>query len=190
MFELLRPQIEEADRRMKQYLAASNGEFTSTQVILTVNGLKSATLFSTIRAALSLMNGTPEQVREGVINTVFAQHPEHYMLPPYQGVVETMGGIPTRSHVFVRQDVPDFVTTLIDESYPIRLIGAAELDDGTLFTYVLQQFKDTDDGMEANLRIWYPAACPSVYLEEHAEHYAVEFRNGCRMAAAAQDHQP
>ena len=65
----------------------------------------------------------------------------------------------------------------------------AELDDGTLFTYVLQQFKDTDDGMEANLRIWYPAACPPIYLEEHAEHYAVEFRNGLRMAAAAQGHQ-
>jgi hypothetical protein len=60
----------------------------------------------------------------------------------------------------------------------------------TFTTYVLQQFKDIEDGMEANLRIWCPAACPPIYLEEHAEHYAVEFRNGCRMAAAAQDHQP
>jgi hypothetical protein len=59
-------------------------------------------------------------------------------------------------------------------------------------TYVLQQFKDTDAGMEANMRIWYPAGCPPIYLEEHAEHYTIEFRNGCRLAAAtlARQRQP
>lgn len=189
MHELLRKQIEEGDRRMKQYVADSNGEFAMTQVILTAKGLKSTVFFSTVRAALAAVDGPPEQVQEYVMRNVFPMHPEHYTLPPYRGVVETMGGIPTRSRVLATQDVPAFITTLIDESYPIRLTGAAELDDGTLFTYVLQQFKDTDDGMEANLRIWYPAACPPIYLEEHAEHYTVEFRNGLRMAAAAQDHQ-
>jgi hypothetical protein len=188
MRDLLREQIEESDRRLKRYLADSHGEFAMTQVILRATGLKSADFFATVRAALAAVDGAPEQVQEYVIRNVFPMHPEHYTLPPYRGVVETMGGIPTRSRVIPTQDVPAFITQLIDESYPTRLTGAAELDDGTLFTYVLQQLKDTDDGMEANLRIWYPAACPPIYLEEHAEHYAVEFRNGLRMAAA-QGHQ-
>jgi len=190
MRELLSAQIEEADKRMKHYLADSNGEFTETQVILRAQGLKGSDLFSAIGASLAAVVGPPEQVREAAIETVFPMHPEHYALPPYRGAIETMGGIPTCSRVFLLEEAPAFVTAFLDESYPIRGIGAAELDDGTLFTYVLQQFKDIEDGMEANLRIWYPAACPPIYLEEHAEHYAVEFRNGCRMAAAAKNQQP
>lgn len=128
--------------------------------------------------------GTPQQRRDAALGMAFPCHPEHYALPPYVGVVETMGGIPTRSRVKVIDDAPEFVSRFVDESYPLRVTGAGELDDGAIFTYVLQQFKDTDTGMEANLRIWYPAACPPAYIEEHAQHYAVEFRNGCRFAAA------
>ncbi|MCQ9389583.1 hypothetical protein NQ038_13135 [Brevibacterium sp. 50QC2O2] len=64
------------------------------------------------------------------------------------------------------------------------MTGAATLEDGSVFTYVLQEYKDTDEGMNVSLRIWYPAAAPAAYTEEHAYHYAVEFRNGARLAAA------
>lgn len=36
--------------------------------------------------------------------------------------------------------------------------------------------------MEANLRIWYPAAAPAIYYEDHEKHYSVEFRNMMRLA--------
>ena len=58
-----------------------------------------------------------------------------------------------------------------------------------MHNYVLQQYKDTDDGMIADLRIWYPSAGASYYLKVHAEHYAVEFHNGIKMAAAARANQ-
>lgn len=184
MRELLGAQIDKADHAMKQYLADSGGEFTTTQVVLTAEGVTTAEFFPALAAVLSAFDDSPEQLRQTAINWAFPMHPEHYGLPPYRGVIETMGGVPTRSRVKVIDDAPDFVTTLADESYPVRMTGAGELDDGAVFTYVLQQFKDGDAGMEANLRIWYPVACPPVYLNEHAEHYTVEFRNGCRMAAA------
>src|SRR6516162_3334878 len=50
MRDLLAQQIEESDRRLKQYLADSHGEFAMTQVILRARGLKSADFFSTVRA--------------------------------------------------------------------------------------------------------------------------------------------
>jgi hypothetical protein len=185
MLNLLGKQIEQADHDLKRYLADSDGEFSQTQVILTAEGLTVADFIPTLRAALAAVDNSPLELRNAAIGFIFPAHPEHYALPPYHGVVETMGGIPTRSRVMVIQDAPDFVTQFVDESYPMRMTGAAELDDGTLFTYVLQQFKDTDTGMEANLRIWFPSACPPAYLEEHAEHYSIEFRNGFRVAAAA-----
>jgi hypothetical protein len=189
MLHLIGGQIEESDAKIKQYVAASNGQFSQTQVILSVKGLKADDLFSTLRAALVVNGGTDEQVRQASIDLLFPMHPEHYVVPIGGGVVETMGGLPTQTHPTPVQEAPDFVTQCVDTSYPIRLMGAGPLQDGTPFTYVLQQFKDTNDGMEANLRIWYPAACPPIYLEDHAKHYAVEFRNGCRMVAATRNQQ-
>ena len=187
MLDLLREQIEEADRRYRQYVAASDGKYTATRVILTVEGLSTATFLPTIGAMLAAAGESGNQRRQAAVDMAFPLHPEHYVMPPYRGVVETMGGIPTRTRVaaITPEDAPDFVTELVDESYPARLIGSGELEDGTPHSYVLQQFKDTPDGMEADLRIWYAAACPPAYIEEHAQHYAVEFRNGCRLAAAA-----
>lgn len=115
-------------------------------------------------------------------------HPEHYTLPAEGvGVVETMGGFPTLTRVSVlpKDETPDFISELVDPSYEFVNAGQGVLDDGTTIqSYVLQQFKDTDTGLEANLRIWYPAAAPASDIEEHLRHYTVEFRNGCRLAAA------
>jgi hypothetical protein len=184
MLDLLRGQIEEGDRRLKQYLAASKGEYTQTQVIVRGTNVTTEQMLANYRLVLGGVM-TPEKKREVAFNMAFPMHPEHYAIPPYTGIVETMGGIPTRSRVMRAEETPSFIAPFIDESYPMRLVGKAEIDDGTTYMYVLQQFKDTDAGLEANLRIWYPAACPPIYLEEHAEHYAVEFRNSLRIMAAA-----
>jgi len=129
MRELLNAQIEEADKNLKQYLAASNGEFRQTQVIVTAAGITMAAFFPTLRAALSAVDGSPEHLRQVAIDLLFPMHPEHYALPPYRGVVETMGGIPTRSRVMVVNEAPDFVTRYADESYLVRVVGAAELEE-------------------------------------------------------------
>lgn len=183
MLDLIGPQVAESERRAKQYADQSNGEFRGTQVNVQVQGLSSAELFSTLRASAAANNGTPEQVKKTALEMIFPMQPEHYALAG--GVIEPMGGLPTLTKPVPMPDAPQFVKDLLDKSYPIRVTGQGPLPDGTPFTYMLQQFRDTPAGMEAELHIWYPAACPPEYLEEHAEHYAVEFRNACRMARKA-----
>ncbi|MBU9765106.1 hypothetical protein FR943_14795 [Mycobacterium sp. TNTM28] len=189
MIDLLQAQIDEADSKLTQYLAESDGKYTGTRVVLTVEGLKIEQFIPVLRSILGAAAADDDEGRrKASIDFLFPTHPEHYSLPiKGVGVIETMGGIPTRSFPAFAppEEVPDFVSALIDKSYDISMTGKAGLEDGTIFTYVLQEYKDTLAGMEVSLRIWYPAACPPEYVKEHSEHYAVEFRNGCRMAAAA-----
>ncbi|MDN5721397.1 MAG: hypothetical protein ACTH0D_12000 [Candidatus Corynebacterium faecigallinarum] len=124
-----------------------------------------------------------EERRRMVFETGFPTHPEHYMVLPGAGVVETMGGLPTLTRIEPIETPPAFVAEHIDDSFDISRAGQGPLDDGTPFTYVLQQFKDTEDGVEVDLRVWYPAACPPIYVEEHAQHFAVETRNLLRLVA-------
>lgn len=192
MLDLIHDQVEEADRVMKRYVEESHGEFRGTRIVMTIGGLSVQELLASIRAAMGGAASTDPQVREAALQHMFEAHPEHYAMPEGgAGVIETMGGLPTRSRpAFVApQSAPAFVVDLIDPAYQVSTVGAATLDDGTVFTYVLQEYRDTPEGMEASLRIWYPAAAPQDYLDEHAQHYAVEFRNGARFAARSSSGQ-
>jgi hypothetical protein len=146
-----------------------------------IKGVKSAVFFASVKNTFTAVKGTPEQQKETVVKFLFPAHPEHYALDG--GCIECMGGLPTHTNPepMPPEQAPSFVKELVDDSYTISMSGSGPLRDGTPFTYVLQQFKDTDDGMEANLSIWYPSACPDSYVEEHIEHYAIEFCNGCKM---------
>lgn len=183
MKELLADQLKESDELVRKYWANSNGEFNYGQCILNVNGIDSKTLLTEIRKLFLGATGKPEQVEQYLIDNLFPVHPEHYTVDNGANV-ETMGGLPafTKPVPCTPDQAPDFVKELVDSSYPLCSAGDGPLLDGTPFTYVLQQFRDTEEGMEANLIIWYPAGCPDVYVEEHVEHYAVEFRNGCLAA--------
>lgn len=194
MLDLLAEQIEEAERLHKQYLKASHGEFTAAHTILRVDGISLADFFgqgSGVTEDVKPGEFTPEARKTYTFDRFFQMHPEHYAFgDDYFGGVETMGGIPTRSEVRPAGDdveVPSFVTDLIDDSYPIRNVGYGRLLDGTFHSWALQMYKDTETGIEANLRAFYPAACPPEYVDGHTRHFAVEFRNAAREAAAARD---
>lgn len=187
MLDLIGDQLDESDRRIRQYVADSHGEFTGIRVVLDIKGLKIAEFMPILRESMGAAGGSDEQKRQMAVDWLFEFHPEHYALAPEgAGVIETMGGLPTLSHPkFVAPDnVPAFVRDLIDPSYALSTVGEADLRDGTVFTYVLQEYRDTDEGLQASLRIWYPKAAPEAYCREHAEHYSVEFRNGVRIAVA------
>ena len=183
MQNLLADQIKESDKRIREYWENSDGDFNYGQCIMKIKGIDSKTLLSSIRELFAGASGTPEQVKAHAIRNLFPVHPEHYTLKNGANV-ETMGGLATltKPMPYAVDQAPAFVRQLVDNLYPLCMAGAGPLLDGTPFTYVLQQFKDTEDGMEANLIIWYPAGCPAIYVEEHVEHYAVEFRNGCLLA--------
>jgi len=184
MQALLADQIAESDRRAHEYAAASAGAFTECHVEVSASGVHIAELLAGIQSMLGGAAADEEERKAMVLATGFPTHPEHYMVLPGAGVVETMGGLPTLTRIAPIETPPDFVAAHMDESYPVRRAGQGPLDDGTPFTYVLQQFRDTPEGLEASLRVWYPAACPPVYVEEHAEHFAVETRNLLRLVAA------
>ncbi|MCB0910049.1 MAG: hypothetical protein KDB60_00350 [Propionibacteriaceae bacterium] len=187
--DLINGQVEKSDSLLRGYAEQSNGRFTGTQVLLRITGIHVRQFMPTVRAMMDGAASPDPAVRGAALAMAFAAHPEHYAMAPggRPGVIETMGGLPTRSFpAFVQPDqVPSFVSDLIDSSYDLSTVGAADLADGTMFSYVLQEYRDTANGMEVSLRIWYPAACPPAYVEEHAQHYAVEFRNGVRLATAA-----
>ena len=189
MMDLLGEQIAEADKLHRAYLAASKGEFTQTRVTMAAKGISLKELASIFAAAARPNVSSFEDSREMAISMAFPAHPEHYSpARDFNGVVETMGGLPTLTRVAPDPNPPQFVLDEFDDGYEFRNAGKGVLADGTPHSYVLQEFHDTEDGLEASLRIWYPAACPPEYLAEHSQHYAIEFRNMLRLAAARMNH--
>jgi len=187
MWDLLGHQIDAAEKQFQQWYADSNGEYRGGEVKLVLHGLSSDQLFGAFAQILGPAMAEGEERRQGSIGGVFPAHPEHYGLSiDGPGGVETMGGMPTLTFpAYVGDDeIPDFIRPHIDSSYTISRVGRGLLRDGSVQSYVLQQLKDAGDNVEVSLFIWYPAACPDFVVKEHLQHYAVEFRNGARMAAA------
>jgi hypothetical protein len=193
MRQLLQEQMAEADRRVKEILAVSHGEFRECRVDVIVKGLTATQFIEAMASALKGLMGTPSETVE-VGPKLLSSHPEHYvftqaLIPPYQGIVETIGGLPTRLKTVVPPDVspddlPAFVASAASDAYPIKQPSRIELDDGTVMAWLLHQYRDTEAGCEIILRVWWPAAAPDIFFDEHAQHFAVEFRNFIRMAAA------
>ena len=181
MLKLVAPQLEKSYSVNKKYCDDSNGEFNYGHLVLEVSGLNVQEFMGTLRAVYAVNEGSDDEKGKKAAELFFASHPEHYASSG--GCIELMGGLPTFTKPVPMpiEQAPDFVKKFEDESFSVRTAGQGPLKDDTPFTYVLQQYKDISNGMTADLYIWYPSACPDNYVEEHIEHYAVEFRNGCKL---------
>ena len=189
MLDLIADQVDESTARYRRYAEESGGRFRGGYVLLTLTGITVKELFTMVSRLMKDAGGTDEARKAASLGFLFPSHPEHYTLAPDStGVIETMGGSPTLTHVSMidPEDAPEDIRSHLDPSYDVSTVGRGLLnDDETVQSYVVQQFKDTDDGMVADLWIFYPQAAPASDIEEHLRHYAVEFRNGARLAAAA-----
>jgi hypothetical protein len=111
-------------------------------------------------------------------------HPEHYALPPYrEGIVKVIGGgHMARIRIEVDEAVPDSVMEYADPSFPMKKPTVGHLDTGEVLFYILHEFRDTEDGTgcDCRLRLLFPEAAPQVFVDDHAEHLAVEFRSSLR----------
>lgn len=190
MLDLLGEQLDEHDRIFRGYWEASDNQWTECHVLVQAKGLSLQEALPAIASSMAAMgdggaNGF-EAKREAVESVIFPIHPEHYGVLEGVGGVETMGGIPCRSLLSrtAAEDVPDFVAAKKDDSYALSNIGRGTLIDGTPHTWVLQQFKNIEGGSEFDLHVWYPAACPPEYVEEHGQHFPLELRGLLRIAAA------
>ena len=98
MLDLIKDQVEESDRQLKQYLAESDGEYTGTQVKLAIKGLSIAQFMPTLQEIMGGVASDDEKTRREALDMAFTAHPEHYAMVPGTppAVIETMGGLPTR----------------------------------------------------------------------------------------------
>ena len=189
MRQLLREQMDAADKQWKKWLAASNGEWREVRLDMRVEGL-TATQFVQGMAALqskALAAGSDGK-DEFMINFMYPMHPEHYSPPAGDvgGIIETLAAMPTRLILVPRQleDMPDFVQKVADKSYSFKQCAEGQLEDGTTVGYLFHQYKDTPTGCDLIFRGFGAKAAPDLVVEEHEEHFAVEFRNAILNVAA------
>ncbi len=186
MRELLRAQIEEHDAKIRDVIAASNGEFLECRIDMDVEGFTATQMMQEQMARMQQSAG-PSAKDDFVLNLFYPMHPEHYAVPPYEsgGVIETTGGLPTRARLVNLQftELPEFAQKYADEAYPYKQCARGELDDGSVCGYILHEYRDTPTGAHLIFRGLFPAATPQIYFDDHYEHFAVEFRNHVRNLA-------
>lgn len=190
MLDLLNDQLDAHDEEFRGYVATSNDEWSECHVKLHAEGVTLDEVLPVIGKSMAAMGADGasgfEEKREAVESVIFPIHPEHYSVLPEVGGIETMGGMPFRTKLFraTTDEAPEWLTSKMDSSYTLSNVGRSTLKDGTPHTWVMQQFKDTDSGVEFDLHVWYPKACPPAYVEEHGQHFPIELRGLLRIAAA------
>ena len=184
MDKLIQQQVEESDERIKEILSRSNGEFKEVRVEATVKGITASEFLEWQGIEMKKCAvGTPEERKEAALKSVYPAHPEHYSIPQFLGNVETLGGMPTRVRVVKLNEVPAFVTAVANKNFTtLSKASAGELADGTVWGYGLMEYQDTDYGCDMIYHVWWPAAAPQIFFDDHARHFAVEHRNFIQMA--------
>lgn len=182
MHQLIQGEMDENDRNIKKYLAESNGKFREVYVEVHVKGISATDYFAWQSAAMrEAIAGTPKERKNVTIHTVFPAHPEHYMILN-SGVIETLGGLPTNASVCKVDPMPQFLIDCADDSYFGGKNSGVKLADGTVWSYGLTEYKDTEDGAEMKLHVFWPEKSPEIFFEDHARHFAIEYRNFIHMA--------
>ncbi|KRM55126.1 hypothetical protein [Lacticaseibacillus sharpeae] len=182
---LIAPEMIENEKRIKKYLEASHGEFKEVFVQVDLHGM-SATDYVQWQAKQmrKAITGTPAERDQVLADVVFPAHPEHYLLLK-SGIVETLGGLPTNAAVFpsaTGADLPDFVHTAVSPDYPHKSFSNVKFADGTTWGCGVTEYRDTEDGGNFRLHVWWPKAAPQIFFDDHNRHFAVEYRNFVNLA--------
>jgi hypothetical protein len=120
---------------------------------------------------------------------LLAASPDHYLLHQgadgVQQVIETTGGSPLASRIFLGDADSGPVLTVADPSFPVQwvAVGRANLD-GPSSGAIRHQFRDDPDGFVARLTIELPRVTPGRIARAHRWHLACEFSNWIEAANA------
>jgi hypothetical protein len=123
---------------------------------------------------------------------MLAGHPEHYSIHAEPGrnvnIVETLGEYVCS---FFMREWDDGVVKEqeLPSAAPQKPAGRRShmlLQDGTVIGSVANAFTEEADGFTATLSVTLPATCAPDVVEQHLEHFAVEFRTWILRAAAEQ----
>jgi hypothetical protein len=114
---------------------------------------------------------------------LLAASPDHWVLTQrddgLQQVIETTGGSPLATRIFLDENEVGPIATPADPSFPVQwvAIGRARLG-GPPSGALRHQFRDEPGGgFTARLSIEFPRVTPSRFIEGHQWHLACEFSN-------------
>jgi hypothetical protein len=172
MLELIADDITDGDAFIHDALARSDGRQATGTTTLRIVGLDARTFGAWLAGSFD---------REDVM---LAAHPEHYVIhnegPGRAHIVETLDGHVCSFFMGGWDESEEHDDTVDAAAHRSR----TALSDGTVFGSVATLFRDTDDGFEAVLSVTLPAACAPAAIDQHLEHFAVEFRSWILRAAA------
>jgi hypothetical protein len=164
---------------MRKHAVRSNGEFRAATTVLAVEGLKASEFVGYMDEIL-----TDEAA-------MLAAQPEHFVMAGHSDetahIVENLGPhvcsflMGFGRHIEWAADVPELLSS---SEFPFKKVTNLFLEDGTDIGRVLAQFGDTPTGFTANLTVYFPVTCPEEVFEHHRRHFAVEFSNWMKAAAA------
>ncbi len=121
---------------------------------------------------------------------LLAASPDHYLLfegeDGIQRVIETVGGSPLASRIFLDESDLSSVTTSADPDFPVQWVAVGRASvDGPASGAIRHQFRDESGGFRARLTIEFPAFIPQRLVRAHGWHLACEFSNWIEAASAA-----
>ncbi|WP_223693560.1 hypothetical protein [Leifsonia poae] len=177
LVELLADEIAAGDAFLRGHLERSAGEEATGTTTLRARGITAAAFGAWLGAAFA---------REDVM---LAGHPEHYSIHAAPGqnvnIVETLDEYvcsffmrPWDDSVIVDQELP-----AADRSRPAGRRSHMLLADGTVVGSIANAFDEEPDGFTARLSVTLPATCAPAVIDQHLEHFAVEFRTWILRAA-------
>jgi hypothetical protein len=170
ILDLLSDEIAEGEAFLRDHLARSAGEETTGTITLRARGITAAQFGRWFGGAFD---------REDVM---LAGNPEHYSIYTSPGqnvnIVETLDRYVCS--FFMR---PWDDSMIVDQELPAttgqKSVGRRShmlLPDGTVIGSIANAFDDEEDGFTARLSVTLPVTCAPEVIEQHLEHFAVEFR--------------
>ncbi len=175
LLDLLQDEIAAGNSFLRAQAERSAGQETTGTTTLRAHGITATQFTDWLLQAFG---------REDVL---LAGHPEHYSIHSADGnahIVETLG-----EHVcsfFMREwdesalPEPDLRSSDAADARRSRLL----LEDGTVVGSISTSFDEEQDGFRAHLSVTLPTTCGPQVIEQHLQHFAVEFRNWILTAAA------
>jgi hypothetical protein len=182
----------EIERRLARQMAMATRS-SRLMTALSRGGRRLCTI--ELRGGAGTAEGTPAFYKAAMDSgdeaPLLAASPDHWVLRKrddgIQQVIETTGGSPLASRIFLDENEVGPIGTPADPSFPVQwvAIGRARLS-GPPSGALRHQFRDEPGGgFTARLTIEFPRVTPARFVDAHRWHLACEFSNWIEAASAA-----
>jgi hypothetical protein len=178
LLELLSGEIAAGEAFLRDHLERSAGEETTGTTTLRARGITAAQFGGWLGSAFARGD------------VMLAGHPEHYSIHAEPGrnvnIVETLDKYVCSFFMRPWDDsvIADQEVVSATDKRPAGRRSHMLLADGTVVGSIANAFDEEADGFTARLSVTLPVTCAPEVVEQHLEHFAVEFRTWILRAAA------